>query len=57
MIGLYAGANIFYHLRAVNGEDIDLIIRMALALIMVLLALLGGRLVPTFTRDFLEGRP
>lgn len=54
MISLYAGANIFYHLRAVNGQAQDLGARMALALLMVLLTLLGGRLVPSFTRDFLK---
>ena len=55
VISLYAGANIFFHLKTVNGEDIDLPARMALALIMVLLTLLGGRLVPNFTREFLGG--
>ena len=56
MISLYACANILFHLRAVSGEDIDLPARMALALIMVLLTLIGGRLVPNFTREFLAGR-
>lgn len=56
VISLYACANIFYHVRVVNGEDIDLPARMALALIMVLLTLLGGRLVPNFTREYLDGR-
>jgi uncharacterized protein involved in response to NO len=41
LISLYAGANIFYHLRAGNGEDLDLGARMALALLMVLLTLLA----------------
>lgn len=56
VISLYASANIFFHLRAVSGEDIDLPARMALALIMVLLTLLGGRLVPNFTGEFLAGQ-
>jgi len=56
VVSLYACANIFFHLRAVSGEDIELPARMALALIMVLLTLLGGRLVPNFTREFLAER-
>ena len=56
VITLYAGANILFHLRAVNGEDIDLPARMALALIMVLLTLLGGRLIPNFTKEFFSER-
>ncbi len=56
VISLYACANIFFHLRVVHGEEIDLPARMALALIMVLLTLLGGRLVPNFTKEFLDGQ-
>ena len=53
VISLYAGANIFYHLVSSN-ENVDLSVRIALGLIMVLLALLGGRLVPHFTSEFLK---
>lgn len=56
VISLYACANIFFHLRAVSGEEIDLAVRVALALIMVLLTLIGGRLVPNFTREYLAGQ-
>ena len=56
VITFYAGANMFYHLSRVNGEDVDLSARMALGLIMILLTLLGGRLVPNFTREFLNGQ-
>ena len=53
LISLYAGANILFHLRALSGATTDLPERMALALVMVLLALIGGRVTPNFTRDFL----
>lgn len=55
VISLYACANIFFHLLALNGAETDLAARMALALIMVLLTVIGGRLTPNFTREFLTG--
>ena len=56
VISLYACANILFHIRAVSGEDIDFAVRVALALIMVLLTLIGGRLVPNFTREYLAAQ-
>jgi len=56
LISLYAGANILFHVRAVSGAATDLPGRMALALVMLLLALIGGRVTPNFTRDFLAGQ-
>ena len=53
---MYAGANILFHVLAVSGAATDLPERMALALVMVLLALIGGRVTPNFTRDFLAGQ-
>jgi uncharacterized protein involved in response to NO len=53
---LYAGANILFHVLAVSGGATDLPVRMALALIILLLALIGGRVTPNFTRDFLAGQ-
>jgi uncharacterized protein involved in response to NO len=53
LISLYAGANILFHVLALSGAATDLPERMALALVMVLLALIGGRVTPNFTRDFL----
>jgi uncharacterized protein involved in response to NO len=53
LISLYAGANIVFHVLALSGAATDLPERMALALVMVLLALIGGRVTPNFTRDFL----
>ncbi len=53
LISLYAGANILFHVLALSGADIDLPIRMALGLVMVLLALIGGRVTPTFTGELM----
>ena len=56
LISLYAGANISFHVLALSGAATDLPERMALALVMVLLALIGGRITPNFTREFLAGQ-
>jgi uncharacterized protein involved in response to NO len=53
LISLYAGAGILFHVLALSGAATDLPERMALALVMVLLALIGGRVTPSFTGDFL----
>jgi len=56
LISLYAGANILFHLLALRGAATDLPERMALAVIMLLLALIGGRVTPSFTLDFRSER-
>jgi uncharacterized protein involved in response to NO len=53
LISLYALANILFHVHFLRGEATDLPERIALALVMVLLALIGGRITPSFTHDFL----
>jgi uncharacterized protein involved in response to NO len=59
IISLYAGANILFHILALSGAETDLPERMPLALMMMLLALIGGRIIPTFTNDYLarQGLP
>ena len=52
LISLHAGANILFHVLALSGSATDLSERMALAQVMVLLALIGGRVIPNFTRAF-----
>jgi uncharacterized protein involved in response to NO len=58
LISLYAAANILFHVLTLRGAPTDLSERMALALVMVLLALIGGRVTPNFTGEFLadQGR-
>jgi uncharacterized protein involved in response to NO len=53
LISLYAGANILFHVCALSGGATDVLERMALALVMVLLALIGGRVTPNFTSEFM----
>ncbi|MEP6888308.1 MAG: NnrS family protein [Nitrospirales bacterium] len=53
LISLYAGANILFHALALRGAATDLPERTALALVMVLLALIGGRVTPNLTRNFM----
>lgn len=53
LVSLYACANIVFHMWALSGGETDSAERMALALVMVLLALIGGRVTSNVTRDFL----
>ncbi|GJL65228.1 MAG: short-chain dehydrogenase [Nitrospirales bacterium] len=54
IISLYASANILFHVLALRQTDTDLAARMALALMMMLLTLIGGRITPSFTEDFFD---
>ena len=54
LITVYASANMFFHVRALSGAETDVPERMALALVMVLLALIGGRVTPSFTGEYLS---
>lgn len=53
MITLYAAANLLFHAAALRGLSTDLPERLVLALIMLLLTVIGGRLTPNLTREFL----
>ena len=53
LITLYAGANLLFHILGLQDEATDLAVRMALASVMALLALISGRVTPNFTRDFM----
>jgi uncharacterized protein involved in response to NO len=56
IIALYAVANIVFHVLAQTGGETEPAERMALSLIMMLLAIIGGRITPNFTREFLGGQ-
>jgi uncharacterized protein involved in response to NO len=56
VISLYACANILFHLLAQSGTETDLPERIAVALMMLLLTLIGGRVTPSFTSDYLAER-
>jgi len=52
LISLFASANLVFHGLFLNHAATDVAERMALVLIMVLLALIGGKITPGFTEDF-----
>ncbi|WP_454064051.1 NnrS family protein [Candidatus Nitrospira salsa] len=54
IISLYASANILFHVLALSQTNTDLAARIALALMMMLLTLIGGRITPSFTEDFFD---
>ncbi|WHZ28254.1 MAG: NnrS protein involved in response to NO [Nitrospira sp.] len=56
LVSLYAVANILFHLSALRGAPTDFSERVALSVMTLLLTVIGGRLTPTFTREFLAGR-
>lgn len=53
IISLYAAANVLFHATALRGLPTDLSERLVLALVMLLLTVIGGRITPTLTREFL----
>lgn len=53
LISLYGGANLLFHGLFLNGLTTDLSERMALTLLMILLVMIGGKITPSFTEDFL----
>ena len=58
LVSLYACANVLFHMWMLSRAETDPAERMGLALVLVLLSLIGGRVTPNFTRDFLaeQGR-
>ncbi|MCP9456725.1 MAG: NnrS family protein [Nitrospira sp.] len=56
LVSLYAMANIAFHVLTLEGRSADLPPRMALAVILVLLTVIGGRIIPNFTEEFFEMR-
>ena len=53
LIGLVALANIGFHAAELYGGDTLVFERMALGIAALLIALIGGRIVPSFTRNWL----
>jgi uncharacterized protein involved in response to NO len=54
LVSLLAGANILFHAQILWGVETDRPERIAIAMVMMLLTLIGGRLIPTFTGELLE---
>ena len=56
MITLFAFANAFGHVQIAQGEGSGVGVRLGLALVIMLIALIGGRIVPSFTRNWMAKR-
>lgn len=56
LIGIVALANVGFHASVLCGGDIGVFERMALGVAAMLIGLIGGRIVPSFTRNWLEKR-
>jgi len=55
LVGLLAIANIIFHIEAANGTAFEGYgVRMGIGLIIMLLALIGGRVIPSFSRNWLS---
>ena len=51
-----AALNIWFHIASLNGLDNSMVLRATVALFVLLVSLIGGRIVPSFTRNFLARR-
>ncbi len=56
LVSFYACANIVFHVSALRGSPTDFSERFALSVMTLMLTIIGGRLAPTFTREFLAER-
>lgn len=52
-IGVLGLLNVAFHLLALAGEDQSVVVRLTVSVFMLLIAQVGGRIVPSFTRNFL----
>lgn len=59
LVSFYALANLLFHVLTLQERNADFPPRMALAVLLILLVVIGGRIVPNFTEEFFEmrGRP
>ena len=55
LVSLLACANILFHVLTLSGIAADHTERAAIGMVMMLLTLIGGRLIPTFTDELLDG--
>ena len=55
LVSLLACANILFHVLTLSGMAADRTERAAIGIVMMLLTLIGGRLIPTFTDELLVG--
>jgi uncharacterized protein involved in response to NO len=53
IIGVLAALNIAFHVVTLMGRDEGMVIRLAVVMFIVLITQIGGRIVPSFTRNYL----
>lgn len=51
--GLFAVADIGFHVALATGADWQVAIKLAVAVVALMIALIGGRIVPSFTRNWM----
>lgn len=51
---LLSAANIWFHLSVIGGLDVDAAARLAIGAYTMLIMIVGGRIVPSFTRNWLN---
>jgi uncharacterized protein involved in response to NO len=56
VIGALALANICFHVAVLVGHDVTSVLRATVALFVLLVCLVGGRIIPSFTRNYLVKR-
>ena len=57
IIALFAAGNIGFHLEAHMSGLAEYATRFAIAMVIVLISLVGGRIIPSFTRNWLAKQP
>lgn len=55
-VGLLFIANLLFHVEAMNTGSVDFGRRAGLAVVVFLIAMIGGRIIPSFTRNWLAQR-
>ena len=56
-LGLMVAANVLFHLSAMDAANLEEVaVRLSIAVVSLLLALVGGRIVPSFTRNWFAKR-
>jgi len=56
LVGLLTAANAWFHAAALMSLPVDMALRAAIGMLVVLITVIGGRLVPNFTRNWLVKR-
>jgi uncharacterized protein involved in response to NO len=56
IISLFAAGNLAFHLEAHYSGSADYATRAGIALVIILITLIGGRIIPSFTRNWLAKR-